>query len=315
MRKYCLILLLFILLGSAETIPVEAHQNAGEHYEELEKMLFDSRNFHDSVDDETSRAIRTLEYASTLCIDQFGESNKMLLTGLKKWGVKGIPSDISKINPNDNDPVKLSPTNHRTYTHQGWCYDYTNEKHGDLVRWPERKNIMLASTEKVFNFSTLSGKWLFIDFGYSDKCNSFSALIYYNHLLGDYLEDVDEKNGNLKKFNGTSNGNKIPFASNASKPVDIFSELGKHLSILFKDQANSRVYDSLISDIETLANEARRLSGNSEGTVSEENFEEMRTCVQELMDILTGENGHFNAINDLLMNEEFFTDVFYPLLQ
>lgn len=41
----------------------------------------------------------------------------------------------------------------------------------------------------------------------------------------------------------------------------------------------------------------------------------MRTCVQELMDILTGENGHFNAINDLLMNEEVFTDVFYPFLQ
>ena len=31
-------------------------------------------------------------------------------------------------------------------------------------------------------------------------------------------------NGNLKKFNGTSNGDKIPFASDALKPIDIFSE-------------------------------------------------------------------------------------------
>lgn len=86
----------------------------------------------------------------------------------------------------------------------------------------------------------------------------------------------------------------------------------KYKIILFEDQADSRVYDSLMSDIETLAKEARKISGNSEGTVTEENFEEMRTFVQKLMDILTGENGHFNAINDLLMNEKFFTEVFYP---
>lgn len=312
MRKIPSILTLFILLCSFEIMPVEAHQSAEEHYEELEAMLFDNENFKGSVSDEDVReAIYILEYASTLCIDQFGNSNQDKLDALNEWGVPGIPANVSKINPSiKKDGIKLSPTNHRTYTHQGWDYSYEDEKNGDLAHWSKRKNIMLAATEKVFDFSTFSGKWLFVDFGYSDKCDSFSALIYYNHLLGDYLEDVDEKNGNLKKFNGTSNGDKIPFASDALKPIDIFSELEKHLAILFEDQADSRVYDSLMSDIETLANEARKISGNSEGTVTEENFEEMRTCVQKLMDILTGENGQFNAINDLLMNEEFFTDVF-----
>lgn len=312
MKKISLILLLFILLDSVEAMPVEAHQKADEHYEEIEAMLFDNENFKDSIKDENVQAaICILEYASTLCIDQFGNSNQDKLDDLNEWGVPGIPSNVSKINPSiKKDGIKLSPRNHRTYTHQGWDYSYEDEKNGDLARWSERKNIMLASTEKVFDFSTFSGKWLFVDFGYSDKCDSFSALIYYNHLLGDYLEDVDEKEGNLRKFNRTSNGDKMPFASNSSKPVDIFSELEKHLAILFKDQADSRVYDSLIDDIKILAYEARKLSGNSEGTVIEENFEKMRTCVQELMDILTGENGYFNAINDLLMNEEFFTDVF-----
>ena len=52
--------------------------------------------------------------------------------------------------------------------------------------------------------------------------------------------------------------NGYQLASNASKPVDIFSELEKHLAILFENQADNRVYDSLMSDIETLANEARK---------------------------------------------------------
>ena len=312
MKRISIFLVILMLLCSFSTVSVNAHQNASEHYEELEAMLFDSRNFHESAQGDILTAIRTIEYASTLCIDQFGESNNTLLKGLKKWGVPGIPSNVSKINPDDNDDVKLSPTNHRTYTHQGWDHSYTTEKHGDLARWPVRKNILLASTEKIFDFSTFSGKWLFINFGYSDKCDSFSALVYYNHLLGDYLEDIDPEKGNIDKFNGTSNGHKIPFASNASNPVDMFSEIEKHLAVLFADQAdNSRVYDSLISDIDTLAYLARRISGNSEGTITADNYDDMQACVQELMDILTGENGHYNAVHELLMNESFFTKVFY----
>ena len=209
--------------------------------------------------------------------------------------------------------IKLSPANHRTYTHQGWNYSYNKETYGDLASWSVRKNILLASTEKIFDFSFLSGKWLFFEFGYSDKCDSFSALVYYNHLLGDYIEDVDWQKGSVDKFNGTSNGLKIPFASDSLNPVDMFSEIEKHLIILFEDQeGNDRVYDSLISDIDILANRARKITGNAEGTITEKNYGDIQVCVQELMDILTGENGHYNAVHELLMKEKFFTDVFYP---
>ena len=92
----------------------------------------------------------------------------------------------------------------------------------------------------------------------------------------------------------------------------MFSEIEKHLAVLFADQSeSSRVYDSLLSDIDTLANKARRISGNSEGTITADNYDDMQACVQELMDILTGENGHYNAVHELLMNEIFFTNVFY----
>ena len=310
MRKANIFILLLVMIFSLETVCVEAHQNAEEHYEELEAMLFNSRNFHESVEGDVRKAVRILEYASTLCIDQFGESNRILLDELQKWGVKGIISNISEINPDESDPIKLAAKNHRTYTHQGWDYNYTGEKYGDLANWPGRKNIMLASAERVFDFSVLSGKWLFLDFGYPDKCDSFCALIYYNHLLGDYLEDINSKDGNIDRFNGKSNGKKIPFASDSLISTDIFSELEKHITILFEDQADSRVYDSLMSDIETLSGKARRIIGNEEGTVTEENYKDIGACVRELMDILTGENNHYSAIHELLEKEKFFKDVF-----
>lgn len=149
-----------------------------------------------------------------------------------------------------------------------------------------------------------------MDFGYSDKCDSFCALIYYNHLLGDYLEDINSENGNIDRFNGKSNGKKIPFASDSLILTDIFSELEKHIAILFEDQSDSRVYASLMSDIETLAGKARNITGNEEGTVTEKNYKDIGVCVRELMDILTGENSHYNAIHELLEKEKFFKDVF-----
>lgn len=41
-----------------------------------------------------------------------------------------------------------------------------------------------------------------------------------------------------------------------------------------------------------------------------ENYDQMREYVQELMDTLTGENNHYNAIHELLTKEDFFTAVF-----
>ena len=67
----------------------------------------------------------------------------------------------------------------------------------------------------------------------------------------------------------------------------------------------------VMSLIDALANKARRISENSEGTIVADNYNDMLAYVKELMDILTGENGHYNAVYELLMNESFFTKVFY----
>ncbi len=117
------------------------------------------------------------------------------------------------------------------------------------------------------------------------------------------MEDVNEKDGTVERFNGTTNGKKIPFASSAyTTRGDLFSELKKHLEILFADQSSTRIYHDLISDLDTLAFQARGLS--PDGQINEEQFTEARQYVYELMDILTGGNlsgeGHANNIHKLL---------------
>lgn len=313
----CLVICISCVLNSFTYF---AHPTQPKHWEELEAMLFDNREYkkqfnqHDSEDKKTLIKIWTLEYGQTICIDQFGETDQMLLRGLHNYGVHGIPKNVSEINPKKNNEKvpQLSGKNHHTYTHQGWDFDYTKTEYGDIAKWPIRKNVLLASVETVFDFSTFSGKILGINVGYTEKCNSFSALLYYLHVLGDYWEAE-----NAQQFNGGKgvNGNMIPFASSTpSSTPDLISEIIKHLEIIFADQKTEspRQYNDLISDIQKIGEDARSISGNPDGTIMQEQYEKMIYNVRELMKILIGEGDHKNYIHQMLLREDFFTDAFYP---
>ncbi len=312
MKKIRSILIALIIMIIVPVTPVQAH-SANKHYEDLEMMLFNSGNFSRTVFDEDKKVqdkILAIEYASTLCIDQMGDGNAKELKWLRDYGVRGLPKDVSEINP-EKSKTKLSARNHREYTHQGWDKNYKELENGDLANWEVRKNILLASVKEAMDSKLFSKKWLFFDFGYSEKCDSFCALIYYNHILGDYMEDTSDEKGNLGKFNGTTNGEKIPFACSDSNKIDLFSELENHIAKLFKDQKDKTVYKNLIRSIQELAKKARNIA-DGEGKIKAEDYDEMKGYVSELMDILTGKNNKYNAIHELLMNESYFTKAFYP---
>lgn len=301
-RIISLILSLLVLFNSP--VYVSAHPNASEHYEEIEAVLFNDRFYSRSQSENIKRAVHMLEYATTLSIDQFGETNGTLLKGLRLWKVPGIPKDLSEINPSKSQ-TQLSAKNHRTYTHQGWKHNYANERNGDLAHSDVRRTIMLSTVNKVFSFSFFSGKLLFFDLGYSEQCNAFCALLYYIHIIGDYIEDCNPEDGSIDRFNGTTNGKKIPFAA-YSKP-DVFSELIECIPKIFPGQD----CDVLLDEIKLLADQARSDVATSDGQIdSEDQFEKMSLHVQKLMDLLTGENGEYNYIHAYLENEKFFTSVF-----
>lgn len=300
MRKARAFLCCVLLLVFLPSIFAYAHPDQREHYEEYEAVLFNNRKYSStSISGTQLRNIQILEYATTICIDQFGQtSDQKILDDLNSWGVRGIPRSVSEINPEPSE-IQLSAKNHRQFTHRGWDFVYQIDK----AHWPTRKNIMLSAMNTVFGNNP----------GNAKKYENFAAILYYIHVLGDYIEDVsdDGNPNNFKKYNGESNGLKIPFvAAQPTSTHDVFYELEYHLGILFSDQTGSRKYKALISDIQDLAGRARAVVAQTGGINSYERCLEIKPLVLELMDILTGENNHFNYVHELLRNEPFFIKAF-----
>lgn len=278
-------------------IPVAfAHDKALDHYKDLERVLF-GRELQGR---EREGAIKLLEYASALALDQFS-TREMTETGkrisgtekllfLKTSGVRGIPSKIEEI-----DFIASAKT-HQSYTHRGWDHDYIDDK----ANWNVRKKLLLATVEHVFDFDFLSGTFLgeVVSRGYDKRCNSFAALVYYVHILGDLVE--------AKNYKAVQSKLVIPLAQAhpGESNRDIFYELDQHLPIIFREQKNSRTYKSLISDLRELALEARALAGEVGGVNKDEKFEKYHKHIVKTMETLE------QYIPRLLQNEEFFTKVF-----
>lgn len=78
---------------------------------------------------------------------------------------------------------------------------------------------------------------------------------------------IDYETGKSEIADEISNtDNSIPFAvlNPSDSNPDLIYEVNKHLSILFRDQKNTREYISMINDINTIANEARTVGDKGE---------------------------------------------------
>ena len=212
---------------------------------------------------EAQNALKALEYASYLAIDQYNGNGTTELTFLRStYHVPGLPTNIDAIDFRGNEY-------HRKFTHYGWDHQYYDDK----ANWAVRKNILLATTEKVFDFQTFSGKMLWHDFGYAQKCNSFAALVYYVHVLGDH--DARESYKNIAMMQLAQ--------PHPDQSPDIYSELKYHLQILFADQASTHKYKAFMEELDTQAEEARRLAASTGGINTDEKFAVYKGQVEALL--------------------------------
>ena len=217
-------------------------------------------------------AVKALSYASYLTLDQFNGNGATELNFLLQKKVKKIPKQISKIDFSGN-------AQHRSYTHRGWDFSYPLDK----ANWNVRKKILLATADKLFVFKN------------DQQCNSFCALIYYVHVLGDHIADSSIKKSDLK----------IEVAGRADDH-DIVNELTKHLQVLFKYQSSSRLLTTLLQNMRALDRTVTTLMRIPGGFASftEEDVLMYKNSATELMDLL------ITYVPELLQQEEFFTDVF-----
>lgn len=286
MKRRLLSVSLLVAMLLSIAVPCFAHDKEG-HNRFLEEVLFGRDGYISVLSENGQKALTALEYASYLAVDQFNGKGTDELDYLKRtYRVPGLPSSLSTFDFSGNQF-------HRSYTHRGWDHEYIQDK----ANWGARRNLLLATTEKVFDFSVFSGKILGHDFGYAEKCNSVAALIYYVHIIGDHEARVSYKVTDVM----------MPLAQahvDVNNP-DILSEVKHHLQIIFADQQNTHKYKTLMQELDALAGEARSLAATPGGINTDEKFLICKDQVQELLTLLQ------DYVPNMLKDEPFFTDVFY----
>lgn len=164
---------------------------------------------------ESDENVKLLSDALYLCCEQTDKAGAAELEYLKEKKVAGLPS-LSKISIQSDDLYQCS--------HNSWEYVYTSEK----KKQDARKKILRSSVNKVFDFGFLN-ELLNSNKG---KANSFAALLYYSHILSDYLSDDPEETETqyggiaIPAYSGQPfveiNGNQPAFSSIEKKNMDSF---------------------------------------------------------------------------------------------
>ena len=278
----------FLIIGTTE-----AHPSAGEHWQDIRYVLFGDK-YYSGKDASTVQKRQSLEYASQICIDQFGSSHKSMMEKLIIATPRLSSISIEEI------ALFAGISNHRQYSHKGWNYLYENDSLNEdwiETKWPKRQNLLRITSEEIFNFNGLPS---FIDalLGFDIKCDNFCALLYYIHILGDHIEF------NQTTYHYTRNGvmgkdQVIPLGG--TRNDSIISELLKTFVVLFPTQDYSELERELNS-----ANTRIVSLLNAPDTLNTENgFMRYTDQAKNILKILS------EHIPNLLRNEEFFRQVFY----
>lgn len=273
--KIMLVLLCAVMVVECFPTEVGAYERK-EHDKYMLEALF--KNFKEVDNDPSiSDKIEALECASYLCIDQFNSNGQTDLDKLIRFGVKGIPSSVEEI------AFTASGTTHRSYTHRGWR---SSNNSISTEKRALREQILLNTADTIFDFN-----------GNEKQRESFCALIYYIHLLGDHMDDTSYK---------VKNGLKMDVGGRKDK-TDIIHELEKHIAVVFSDQTHTHKYQSLMAALEKYNSRFYELVNSEGGINSDEKFAQKLKYVEGLTKLLT------YYLPEMLKDESFFHQAFYEL--
>ena len=272
------------------------------HNKILTRMLFSSGHCQSANQVNAELYIEMLQNAVYLTVDQSGNKtgDQDKLNLLLNNGVKGIAENISILNPE----VAFM---HRSYTHRGWDWVYTDDK----SNWSARKTILYNTVNTIFDFEKHSGS----SSEATRKCDALCKILYYQHVLGDLIyddKDTLQLNSTVSdsdaEFNEKERGLIIAFAyaHPGSTNRDIFWELKGAVETLFANQKNSYKYSGLITQFNSLATEARALAARTGGVNSAERVQQRLGYEEELLELL-------ESYIPLLLDDEAFFRATFPI--
>lgn len=272
-------------------LPARAHDRK-EHDAGLEYVLFDKNDEYRKAHPKVADMLKALEDAVYLTVDQYNGHGSEQLEFLKSMGVKGLPDSIDDFNFSANDLT------HRLLTHRGWNFEYPEKSH-----WSIRQKILKKTVQRIlFENEKQPLSWLpwlsEILYGTSEEPkqrDSFCALLYYVHILGDHIA--------AEKYTQLADIAPLVRPNDKENP-GLIPELQKYLDILFSSQHSSYTYYALMGELDALNAKAEKLVSSTGGINTDEKFSQYHQLAEDLKELLS------YYLHTLLMNEPFFADHF-----
>jgi hypothetical protein len=316
LKKYICLWFLFcfcVTAGFSKNDFTDNNGGAG-HADDISKLLIGRGYYSNSGNHNLFTVLTGLTYIMYLTVDstwysEEGEiphdnvtkAKKYLEDHQKELKIKGIPNIKEFLTPGGRF--------HGEYTHLGWDHPFYRDD--TAGKWLVRKEILRDFLGKHFSFGLNDSA----DIIKPSKRDSFAALLYYVHILGDHenntivtarsripIKSLDEQNDAETRIithweRNSNNENGIPATT-------IIAELNKHLKILFKEQEGSPRYRNLLS-INNYIPEVYQINAADDKTERARKIQEnQRAKAKWILDIL------FNNVPYLLQNESF-TKSFY----
>ena len=208
-KRLCAFIMAMVLLLSLSSTAFACDESQTNTY--VTQILFGDSASSKSSDDN----VKMLMNALYICSEQADNLGQDKIDFLKKKKVSGIPA-LSSVNIKGDFLLECS--------HNGWEHEFTASKKTQA----NRRKVLQNTVNKVFDFGTLAN----LGGSKKGKCNSLAALLYYSHILADYLADdpsETETNVNGKITSAyagepytTLNGNQPSFTSAQKKGTDSY---------------------------------------------------------------------------------------------
>ena len=165
-KRLTALLMAIVLLFTLGSTSYACDENQSNDY--VTQILFGERAYGKASDEKT----KMLMSALYLCCEQADDQGQDKIDYLKSKKVSGVPS-CKDINVRSSELLESS--------HNYWGYEYPVAK---KIR-ANRKKVLRNTVNKVFDFGFINNL-----FGSNKgKCDSFAAMLYYSHILADYLAD------------------------------------------------------------------------------------------------------------------------------
>ena len=208
-KRWSAFILAIVLLLSISNTALACDEQQTNTY--ITQILFGDRAQSKSSDEN----VKMLLAALYLCSEQADNQGQDKIDYLKQHKVSGIPA-LASLNIKGTYLIECA--------HNTWEYEYSGAKKNQA----SRRTVLRNTVNKVFDFGFFSNL-----FGSSTgKCDSFAALLYYSHILSDYLADDPSEteiaiNGRLTPaYSGqaatTLNGNQPSFTAKEKELTESF---------------------------------------------------------------------------------------------